>query len=72
MEFLNRLYIMACFHLQEFFHDEEGAVDIVAVVVLIAIAVALAVLFREQIGKLVTTLLQKITDNASNMGDPIG
>lgn len=64
MEFLNRLYIMACFHLQEFFHDEEGAVDIVAVVVLIGIAVALAVIFRNRIKELIESLLATIKGNA--------
>lgn len=66
MEFLNRLYIMACFHLQEFFHDEEGAVDIVAVVVLIGIAVALAVIFRKQIEGLIKNLLITIQGNAES------
>ena len=51
---------------KEFFTDEKGAVDIVAIVVLMGIAVLLALLFQEQITNLLNTLFQAITGNATN------
>lgn len=66
MEILNHLYFMICCNLKAFVQDEEGAVDVVAVVVLIGIAVVLAILFREQIERLLTTLLATIQGNATD------
>ena len=51
---------------KEFFTDETGAVDIVAIVVLIGIAVLLALTFQEQIEKLLTSLFNTIIPNAEN------
>lgn len=65
MEVLNRLYFMICCSVQNFFRDEEGAVDIVAIVVLIGIAVLLAILFREQIQSLLESLFATIQGNAT-------
>ncbi len=65
MEVLTRLYIMICSGVYNFLHDEDGAVDIVAVVVLIGIAVVLAVLFREQIENLLNSLLSQIQGKAN-------
>lgn len=65
MEVLNRLYFMICLGVNRFLYEEDGAVDIVAVVVLIGIAVALAVIFRENIQKLLDTLLQTIGTKAT-------
>ncbi len=45
--------------------EERGAVDIVAIVVMIGIAVLLAVLFRQQITNLLTSLFSTITTNAT-------
>lgn len=50
---------------QKFLEEERGAVDIVAIVVLIGIAVLLAVLFKEQVGKLINNLFKSIGDSAS-------
>lgn len=50
---------------QDFLHDEQGDVNIVSIVVLIGIAVLLAVLFREQIEKLLKTLFTTISGNAT-------
>lgn len=44
--------------------DEEGAVDVVAIVLLIGVAVVLVVLFRDSIETLLETLLKSITTNA--------
>lgn len=49
------------------FHKEEcGAVDIVAIVVMIGIAVLLAVVFKNQISSLLTTLFDTITTTSQN------
>lgn len=65
MEVLNRLYFMICLGVNRFLYEEDGAVDIVAVVVLIGIAVALAVIFRERIQELLETLLDSIGTKAT-------
>lgn len=65
MEVLNRLYFMICLGVNRFLYEEDGAVDIVAVVVLIGIAVVLAVLFRQQIEGLLNTLLGTISQKAT-------
>lgn len=52
--------------LHEFFADESGEVNVVAIVVLIGVAVALALLFKNQISGLITTLIGTITGNANN------
>ena len=46
-------------------YDEEGDVNIVSMVVLIGVAVLLAMLFKEQIGNLLTTMLDTITGKAN-------
>ena len=52
---------------REFFTKENGEVNIIAMVILIAIAVALAVLFRKEIGNLVSGLFKSISTDASNV-----
>lgn len=49
---------------REFFTDEKGAVDIVAIVVLIGIAVLLALVFKDQLATLLEKLFETIGDNA--------
>lgn len=63
---LNYLYIALRARASEFVKEERGAVDIVAVVVLIGIAVLLAIVFKDQIGGLLTTLLNTIRDKATD------
>lgn len=65
MEVLNRLYFMICLGVNRFLYEEDGAVDIVAVVVLIGIAVALAVIFRGRIQEMLETLLDSIGQKAT-------
>lgn len=60
------LGIMAKLKLRDFFSDEKGEVNIVAIVVLIGIAVLLALIFKEQIEGLLETLFGTITENANN------
>lgn len=56
---------MAKMKLRQFFLDEKGEVNIVAIVVLIGIAVLLALIFKGQIEKLLETLFKTITENAN-------
>lgn len=51
---------------REFFSDEKGAVDIVAIVVLIGIAVLLALVFQEQLENLLESLFKTISGNATD------
>lgn len=56
---------------QNFLEEERGAVDIVAIVVLIGVAVALALLFKDQIGKIMNTLFGNINTAAGKAADSI-
>ncbi len=53
--------------LKDLFTDEKGEVNIVATVVLIGVAVLLAIVFKDQIGNLLTNLLNTINGNASTV-----
>lgn len=56
----------------KFLREENGEVNIVATVVLIGVAVLLAIVFKDAIGKLLTTLLDTIQGNAESVvGDEI-
>ena len=57
---------MAGRKLKEFFSEEKGEVNIVAIVVLIGIAVLLALIFKDQITNLLNTLFGTITDKATS------
>ncbi len=52
--------------IRNFFSDEKGEVNIVAIVVLIGIAVLLALIFKDQIEGLLETLFGTITENAND------
>ena len=59
--------------LNKVFREENGEVNIVTMVVMIGIAVMLATLFKEEIGKILKTLLGNIEQNASDaMTKPVG
>lgn len=66
MSYLLTLKAVAGAKLYNFFHDEKGEVNIVATVVLIGVAVMLAILFKDQIGKLLNSLIETIRGNANN------
>lgn len=57
---------MAKMNMRQFFSDEKGEVNIVAIVVLIGIAVLLALIFKEQIEKLLESLFETISKNATD------
>ncbi len=63
---LDSLLFMTKYKLHAFLTDEEGDVNIVSMVVLIGIAVLLAIVFRDEISKLIKNLLNTISQNASN------
>ncbi len=54
--------------MNRFIHDERGDVNIVSIVVLIGVAVILAILFKDAIGDLLTSLLKTIQKNADKVG----
>ena len=62
---LLRLVVQAKMFAWSLVYDEEGDVNIVSMVVLIGVAVLLAMLFKEQIGNLLTTMLDTITGKAN-------
>lgn len=57
---------MAKFKLRNLFSDEKGEVNIVAIVVLIGIAVLLALVFKDNITKLLESLFGTITKQATD------
>lgn len=57
--------IKAKMKLHNFFTKEDGEVNIVAIVVLIGIAVLLALVFKDNIEKLLTSLFGTIQQNAT-------
>lgn len=50
----------------EFMYEEDGDVNIVSMVVLVGIAVLLAVFFKDEIYKLLETLMETIRGNAKD------
>ncbi len=52
---------------EDFFKDENGAVDIVAIVVLMGIVVLVAIIFRKQLTDLVEHLFKTITGSADKV-----
>lgn len=63
---LDSLLFMAKYRLHAFLTDEDGDVNIVSMVVLIGIAVLLAIVFRDAISNLIKSLLNTISNNATN------
>lgn len=74
MQNLKIMATMAKMKLRQFFSDEKGEVNIVAIVVLIGIAVLLALVFKGEIEKLLESLFGTITENATSAvgGAPAG
>lgn len=66
---LNKLlgmYIKAQLKLESFFKKEDGEVNIIAIVVLIGIAIILALVFKDRVKQLITSLFDTIDTNAKN------
>lgn len=69
-ELYAKLLAFVCFaeaKIKDFFNEEKGAVDIVAIVVIIGVAVLLAIVFKDQLGGLISSLFSTITGNASDV-----
>lgn len=63
---LNNLYWKARNGFHKFIKDEKGDVNIVSIVVLIGVAVLLALIFKDAITDLIESLLDTITQNATD------
>lgn len=64
LKLLDKMYIGMKIRMNNFLTNEDGAVDIVAIVVLMGIVVLVAIVFREQLEKFVTDLFKVVTGNA--------
>lgn len=71
MQNLMMLGTMAKIKLRNFFSDEKGEVNIVAIVVLIGIAVILALFFKDAIVDLLKTLFEGINTNTDSINDKL-
>ena len=67
LKVLDKMYIGMKNRMRNFLTNEDGAVDIVAIVVLCGIVVAVAILFRDQIGKLIQKIFNTIGSDG-NLG----
>lgn len=63
---LNDVYWKARNGFYKFIHDEKGDVNIVSIVVLIGVAVLLALIFKDAITELIESMLDTITENATD------
>ena len=54
---------------RKFLKNERGEVNVVAIVVLIAVAVVLALLFKDQIAKLIRNMIEGISGKAQTALD---
>lgn len=66
LNYLNCFLLCMQMKLNELLTNEDGDVNIVSIVVLIGIAVLLAIVFKDAISELITTLLEQITGNATD------
>lgn len=55
--------------MKDFWKEEKGAADIVAVILIVIIAVAAAWMFREEIIKLIEKLFGDINGSLNGLGD---
>lgn len=67
MTYIDMFLLSMKMKLMGFIKDEKGETSIVAMVVLIGVAVLLAILFKDEIAKLVKSLLKTITNNATDV-----
>lgn len=60
----NAIYFNLKAKMQKFFQKENGDVNVVAIVVLIGVAVVLALIFKDEISKLLRSLIKTISGKA--------
>jgi len=66
LKVLDKMYIGMKNRMRNFLTNEDGAVDIVAIVVLCGIVVAVAVVFRDQISGFIKDIFNKIDTDPIN------
>lgn len=66
MNILDKALIAMKVRLASFMTEEDGDVNVVSIVVLIGVAVALAVIFKDQVKALITSLFNTVGDKANN------
>lgn len=65
LKLLDKMYIGMKNRVNNFLTNEDGAVDIVAIVVLCGIVIAVAVIFRGELQKVVESLFQTVKDKGN-------
>ena len=65
LKLLDKMYIGMKNRVNNFLTNEDGAVDIVATVVLCGIVIAVAVIFRDELQKVVESLFQTVKDKGN-------
>lgn len=65
LKLLDKMYIGMKNRVNNFLTNEDGAVDIVAIVVLCGIVIAVAVIFRDELQKVVVSLFQTVKDKGN-------
>lgn len=65
LKLLDKMYIGMKNRVNNFLTNEDGAVDIVAIVVLCGIVIAIAVIFRDELQKVVESLFQTVKDKGN-------
>lgn len=66
MTMMTRMFLNAQLKVERFFKNEDGEVNIIAIVVLIGIAILLALIFKDRIAELINSLFDTIDQNAQN------
>ena len=65
LKLLDKMYIGMKNRVNNFLTNDDGAVDIVAIVVLCGIVIAVAVIFRDELQKVVESLFQTVKDKGN-------
>lgn len=65
LKLLDKMYIGMKNRVNNFLTNEDGAVDIVAIVVLCGIVIAVAVIFRDKLQEVVESLFQTVKDKGN-------
>lgn len=66
LKLLDKMYIGMKNRVNNFLTNEDGAVDIVAIVVLCGIVIAVAVIFRDELQTVVKSLFQTVKDKGNS------
>lgn len=58
-----------CLKKEEVRDNERGAVDLIVIVILIAVVILLAIVFKDELGKLIKSLFNTIGSNANELAN---